>query len=116
MDHRLVQINETMSHALQDHLRWMGLSVEFWQNVVNWWRELEITPVFFPQEPHEHYEKAKVMTVEDEVPWLVGVQYATGEGQDSTSRKNEEAEPKRKWCSGVVLSHGESKVWCYIEQ
>ena len=38
----------------------------------------------------------KDMTLKDELPKLVGAQYATGEEQRNSSRKNEEAEPKQK--------------------
>ena len=38
----------------------------------------------------------KDMTLKDELPRLVGAQYATGEKWKNKSRKNEEAEPKRK--------------------
>ena len=34
------------------------------------------------------------MTLKDELPRLVGAQYATGEERRNSSRKNEEAEPK----------------------
>ena len=34
------------------------------------------------------------MTVKDELPKVVGAQYATGEEWRNSSRKNEEAEPK----------------------
>ena len=50
------------------------------------------------------------MTLKDELPRLVGVQYATGEGWRNCSRKNEEAELKRKQCPVVDVSVGESKV------
>ena len=43
---------------------------------------------------HEQYEKGKDMTLKDELPRLVGAQYATGEEQRNSSRKNEDAEPK----------------------
>ena len=33
-----------------------------------------------------------------------------------SSRKNEEAEPKWKWCPVVDVSGGESQVWCCKEQ
>ena len=36
------------------------------------------------------------MTLKDGLPMLVGAQYATGEEQRDSSRKNEEAESKRK--------------------
>ena len=36
------------------------------------------------------------MALKDEVPRLVGAQYATGEEQKNSSRRNEEAETKWK--------------------
>ena len=65
MDHNLVvvkgliELNEAMSHAMQGYPRWTGHSEEFWQIMVHWRRDRQITPVFLPQEPHEQYEKAK---------------------------------------------------------
>ena len=56
------------------------------------------------------------MTLKDELPKWVGAQYATGEEQKNSSRRNEEAEPKQKQCSGVDVSGGESKVQCCKEQ
>ena len=53
------------------------------------------------------------MTLEDESPRLVGVQYATGEEWRNSSRKNEVAGPKWKQRSVVDVSGGESKVQCY---
>ena len=41
-------------------------------------------------------KRQKGMTLKDEFPRLVGVQYATGEEWRNNSRKNEEMEPKRK--------------------
>ena len=52
------------------------------------------------------------MTQEDEPPRLVCAQHATGEEQRNSSRKNEEAGPKQKWCSDVNAYGGESKVQC----
>ena len=50
------------------------------------------------------------MALKDEMPRSVGVQYATGEEQRNSSRKNKEAEPKQKQCPVVGMSGGESKV------
>ena len=52
----------------------------------------------------------KDMTLKDELPRLVGDQYATGEEQRNSSRRNEEAEPKQKQHPVVGVSGGESKV------
>ena len=54
------------------------------------------------------------MIPEDELPRSVGVQYTTGEKQRNSSRKR--AGPKRKHCSVLYVSGGESKVWCCKEQ
>ena len=58
----------------------------------------------------------KDMTLKDEPPRLVGVQYLTGEEQRSNYRNSEEAEPKQKQHLVVVVSRGESKARCYKEQ
>ena len=44
---------------MQGHPRQTGHSGEFWQNVVQWRREWQATPVFLWWESHEQYEKAK---------------------------------------------------------
>ena len=41
-------------------------------------------------------KRQKDMTVKDELPRLVGAQYATGDQWRNNSRKNEETESKRK--------------------
>ena len=63
-----------------------------------WRREWQTTSAFLPREPHEQYEKTKDMTLKDELPRLVGVQYNTGKEQRNNSRRNEEVEPKQKQC------------------
>ena len=58
-------------------------------------------------------KRQKVMTLEDELPRLEGIQCATGEEKRAimnSSRKNEVAGPKQKQCSVVDMSGGESKV------
>ena len=50
------------------------------------------------------------MTVKDELPKVVGAQYATGEEWRNSSRKNEEAEAKRKQCPAVDVTGDGSKV------
>ena len=41
-------------------------------------------------------KRQKDMTLKDELPRFVGVQYATGEEWGNNSRKNEQTEPKLK--------------------
>ena len=70
-------------------------------------------PVFLPWEPHDQYEKAKDGTLKDELPRLVGAQYATGDQRRNNSRKNEETEPKQKQHPVVDVTGDGSKVqWC----
>ena len=61
-------------------------------------------------------KRQKDMTLKDESPSSLGVQYTTAEEQRNSYRKNEEAEPKQKQCPVVVVSDGESKVPCCKEQ
>ena len=62
------------------------------------------------ENPMNSMKRQKDMTLEDELPRSEGVQYATGEEWRNSSRKNEEAGPKRKRCSVVDVSAGDSKV------
>ena len=55
------------------------------------------------------------MILKDELPRLVGAQYATGEEWRNSSRKNEEAEPEWTRRPVVEVSRGESKVGCCKE-
>ena len=55
-------------------------------------------------------KRQKDMTLKDELPRLVGAQYATGEEWRNNSRKNEETEPKRKQHPVVDVTGDESKV------
>ena len=50
------------------------------------------------------------MPLKDELPSLVGSQYATGGEWRNNSRKNEEMEPKQKQCPVVDMTGGGSKV------
>ena len=50
------------------------------------------------------------MTMKDELPRLVGVQYATGEEWRNNPGKNENMEPKQKQHSVVDVTGDGSKV------
>ena len=50
------------------------------------------------------------MTLKDELPRWVGAQYAPGEEERHSSRRNEEAEPKQKHQLVVGVPGGGSKV------
>ena len=58
----------------------------------------------------KQYEKAKDMTLKDELSKSVSAQYATGEEWRNNSRKNEETEPKQKQCPVVDMTGDGSKV------
>ena len=55
-------------------------------------------------------KRKKDMTLKDELSRSVGAQYATGEEQRNSSRKNEGAEAKWKHHLVVGVSISESKV------
>ena len=48
--------------------------------------------------------------LKEELPGLVGAQYATGDQWRNNSRKNEETEPKQKQCPDVDVTSHVSKV------
>ena len=60
--------------------------------------------------------RQKDRTLKDELPRLVGAQYATGGQWRNNSRKNEGVEPKQKQYPVVGVTGDGSKVQCYKEQ
>ena len=54
-------------------------------------------------------KRQKDMTLKDELQRSVGAQYATGEEQRNSSKRNEEAEPKQKQRLVVKVTGDESK-------
>ena len=73
-------------------------------------REWQTTFVYLLENPVNSMKRQKDMTLKDEHPRSVGVQYATGEEQRNSSRRNEEAESKQKQCSDVDVTGDESTV------
>ena len=61
-------------------------------------------------------KRQKGITLEDELPKLVGAQYTAGEEWRNNSRKNEEMEPKQKQHPVVDVTGDGSKVRCCKEQ
>ena len=47
------------------------------------------------ENPMKNMKRQKDKTLKDELPRLVGAQYATGDQRRNNSRKNEEMEPKK---------------------
>ena len=62
------------------------------------------------ENPMNYMRRQKDMTLKDELPRLVGAQYATEEEWRNNSRKNEEMEPKRKQHPVVDVTGDGSKV------
>ena len=61
-------------------------------------------------------KRQKDRTLKDELPRLVGAQYATGDQWRNNYRENEETEPKQKQYPVVDVTGHKSKVQCYNEQ
>ena len=68
------------------------------------------------ENPMNSMKRQKDRTLKDELPRLVGAQYATGDQWRNNSRKNEEMEPKQKQHSVVDVTGDGSKVRCCKEQ
>ena len=61
-------------------------------------------------------KRQKDRTLKDELPKLVGIQYATGDQWRNNSRKNEGMEPKQKQHPVLDVTGDTSKVRCCKEQ
>ena len=68
------------------------------------------------ENPMNSMKRQKHRTLKDELPRLVGAQYATGDQWRNNSRKNEEMEPKQKQNRGVDVTGDGNKVLCCKEQ
>ena len=68
------------------------------------------------ENPMNSMKRQKDRTLKDELPRLVGAQYATGDQWRNNSRKNEGMEPKQKQHPVVDGTGDRSKVRCCKEQ
>ena len=68
------------------------------------------------ENPMNSMKRQKGRTLKEELPRLVGAQYATGDQWRNNSRKNEETEPKKKQHTIVDVIDDGSKVRCCKEQ
>ena len=68
------------------------------------------------ENPMNSMKRQKDRTLKDELPKLVGAQYATADQWRENSRKNEEMEPKQKQHPVVDVTGNRSKVRCCKEQ
>ena len=62
------------------------------------------------ENPMNSMKRQKDRTLKDELPRLVGAQYATGDQWRNNSRKNEGMEPKQKQSPVVDVAGDRSKV------
>ena len=62
------------------------------------------------ENPMNSMKRQKDRKLKDELPRLVGAQYATGDPWRNNSSKNEETEPKQKQYSVVDVTGDRSKV------
>ena len=62
------------------------------------------------ENPMNGVKRKKDRTLKDELPSLVGTQYATGDQWRNKSRKNEEREPKEKQQPVVDVTGDRSKI------
>ena len=62
------------------------------------------------ENPMNSMKRQKDRTLKDELPRLVGAQYATGDQWRNNSRKNGQMEPKQKQHTVVDVTGGGSKV------
>ena len=62
------------------------------------------------ENPMNSMKRQKDRTLKDELPKLIGVQYATGDQWRNNSRKNGGMEPKQKQHPAVDVTGDESKV------
>ena len=68
------------------------------------------------ENPMNSKKRQKDKTVKDELPRLVGAQYATGDQWRNNSRKNEGMEPKQRQYPAVDVTGDRRKVRCCKEQ
>ena len=68
------------------------------------------------ENPMNSMKRQKDTTLKDELPRLVGAQYATEDQWRNNSRKNEEMQPKQKQHPAVDVTGDRSKVRCSKEQ
>ena len=68
------------------------------------------------ENPMNSMKRQKDRTLKDELPRLVGTQYASGDLWRNNSRKNKEMEPKQKQYPVVDVTRDGSKVRCCKQQ
>ena len=85
-----------LSHALWGHPSWAGMverSDTMWSTGEGNGKPLQYSCL---ENPMNSMKRQNDRILKEELPRLVGAQYATGEQWRNSSRKNEEMEPKKK--------------------
>ena len=94
----------------------MGHGGQLWQNVVHWEGNGKPLQYNCLEKSMNSMKRQKDRTLKDEIPRLVGAQYATGDQWRNKSIKNEETESKQKQHPVVDKTGDGSKVWCGKQQ
>ena len=101
-DHSLCN-SVKLSHAVWGHPRRMGHGGEVWQNVVHCRKEWQTTSVFYLENPMNSMKKQKDRTLKDELPRLVGAQYAAADQQYDLQKewRDEWREAVKAWSEPI---------------
>ena len=105
-----------LSHALWGHPRWVGTverSDTMWSTGEGNGKPLQYS---YLENLINSMKRQKHKTLKDELPRLVGAQYATGDQWRNDSRQNEGMEPKKKQYPVVDVTGERSKVRCCKDQ
>ena len=116
MDNSLVELHETLCHAVQD----LQVGCVMAEDSHKMWAtgEGNAKPLQYSclENPMNSMKIRKDRTLKGELPKSVGAQYATQDQWKNNSRKNEETEPKHKQHPVVDVTGDGSKVQCCKEQ
>ena len=99
--------------ATQDGRVMVEWSVRMWSTGEGNGKPLQCSRL---ENPMNSMKRQKDRTLKDELPRLVGAQYATGDQWRNNSRKSEAMEPKQKQHPVVDGTGDRSKVRCCKEQ
>ena len=96
-------------NATQDGQVMVEISDKIWSTGEGNGRPLQYSCL---ENPTNSMKRQKDITLKDELPRSVGVQYTTRDQWRNNSRKNEETGPKQKQCPVVDVTGDGSKVQC----
>ena len=107
MDHSLVSLNATMSHAMEGHPRWTGYGGQFWQKVIHWRRQWQTISVFLPWSPMNRMKRQKDRTLTDDLPRSVG--------PNMLLEKSGEITPEKLKRQSQSESNAQLGMWLVVE-